>query len=111
MTRARAWRAGEDLKLGSGHSFSTIRPSGDRDRDRQGLGRPYAARIALEVPGELPWSASTSSTEPRNGPPPDGELVPQRVQSSKREGRSSLEMNTAAWVRRSMPSLANNRDT
>ena len=24
---------------------------------------------------------------------------------------SSLEMNTAAWVRRSMPSLANNRDT
>ena len=30
---------------------------------------------------------------------------------SGRCGRSSLEMNTAACVRRSMPSLASNRDT
>ena len=31
--------------------------------------------------------------------------------SGRRWDWSSLEMNTAAWVRRSMPSLANNRDT
>ena len=59
----------------------------------------------------LPCSASTSSTEPRNGPPTDGRSLPQRVQSSERAGRSSLVAKTAAWVRRSMPSLASRRET
>ena len=31
--------------------------------------------------------------------------------SCRRWDSSSLEMNTAAWVRRSMPSFANKRDT